>query len=74
VTQLLNDPMTPNTAGVGARLGLAGTLEFKDAAGNVLKTVAFTGSLPLADTGLTADQAQALITQQEPKHGTDDCK
>lgn len=37
---------------VGARLGLSGTLEFRDKAGNVLKTVDFVGSVPLDDTGL----------------------
>jgi len=60
------------SAGVGARLGLAGTLEFKDAAGNVLKRVDFTGSVPLTDTGLSVEQAQQLITQQEADHGSDD--
>ncbi len=57
---------------LGARLGLSGTLEFKDAAGNVLKRVDFTGSVPLAGAGLSAEQAQELITQQEANHGSDD--
>jgi hypothetical protein len=57
---------------LGARLGLAGTLEFKDAAGNVLKRVDFTGSVPLADSDLSVEQAQQLITQQEADHGCDD--
>lgn len=65
--------MTHNTA-LGARLGLSGTLVYKDAAGNVLKTVEMTGSVPLSDTGLTVEQAQELITTQEPHHGSDDCK
>ncbi len=63
-----------NTTGVGARLGLAGTLEFKDPAGNVLKRVDFAGSVPLADTGLSVEQAQELITQQEPTNGPHDRK
>jgi hypothetical protein len=62
------------SAGVGARLGLAGTLEFKDKDGNVLKRVDFTGSVPLADTGLSVYQAQSIINQQEPQHGADDRK
>jgi hypothetical protein len=61
-------------AGMGARLGLAFDLEFKDAAGNVLKVVRCKGSVPLSETGLSAEQAQALIDQQEPTNGTDDRK
>ena len=60
--------MTTNTTSVGARLGLSGTLEFKDAQGNVLKTVGFSGSVPLEEAGLTVEQAQELITKQ----GADD--
>lgn len=61
-------------AGMGARLGFAFDLEFKDEAGNVLKVVNCKGSLPLSETGLSAEQAQALIEQQEPANGTDDSK
>lgn len=59
---------------IGARLGIAFDLEFKDAAGNVLKVVNCKGSLPLSETGLSVEQAQALIEQQEPSNGTDDSK
>ena len=62
------------TAGVGARLGLSGTLEFKDDAGNVLKRVDFTGSVPLSETGLSVEQAQELITQQGAEDGQHDPK
>ena len=62
--------MTHNAA-LGARLGLSGTLVYKDAAGNVLKAVPFAGSVPLSDTGLTVEQAQQLINSQEPHHGSD---
>lgn len=55
--------MTHNAA-LGARLGLSGVLVFKDASGAVLKTVDMTGSVPLSDTGLTVEQAQALIANQ----------
>ena len=54
-----------NSASLGARLGLSGTLVYKDSAGNVLKAVPFAGSVPLDDTGLTVEQAQELINSQE---------
>ena len=57
---------------LGARLGLSGTLEFKDDAGNVLKRVDFVGSVPLADSGLSVEQAQQLITQEGAANGCDD--
>ena len=64
--------MTNDTAALGARLGLAGTLEFRDKDGAILKAVDFAGSVPLGETGMSVDQAQELITnQQEPQHGTD---
>ena len=63
-----------NTAGVGARLGLAGTLEFKDAEGRVLKTVEINGSVPLSDAGLSIEQAQELINSQGATNGADDRK
>lgn len=53
-------------AGLTARLGLAGTLVYRDAAGAVLKAVPFWGSVPLAGAGLTVEQAQQLIEQQAP--------
>ena len=63
-----------SVAAVGARLGLSGTLEFKDAQGNVLKTMDFTGSVPLDEAGLTVEQAQELINTQGADHGSDDRK
>jgi len=61
-----------STAGVGAKLGLAFSLDFRDKDGNVLKTIHCKGSVPLADTGMSVDQAQQLINQQESQHGPDD--
>ena len=66
--------MIVNNTSVGARLGLSGTLEFKDAEGRILKTVDFVGSVPLADAGLTVEQAQELINTQGANHGSDDSK
>ena len=63
-----------NAAGVGARLGLSGTLEFRDAEGRVLKTVEISGSVPLSDTGLSVEQAQEFINSQGATNGTDNRK
>ena len=59
---------------VGGRIGIAGTFEFKDKDGNVLKTMQLTGSVPLADTGMSVEQAQEFINQQGADHGRDDRK
>ena len=69
--------METNTASVGARLGLSGTLEFKDKDGNVIKRMPFAGSVPLESAGLSVEQAQELITAHQLKeahHGRDDRK
>lgn len=59
-------------AGLGARLGISGTLECKDKDGKVLSVIELTGSIPLSDLGLTIDQAQDLIdSQPEKPNGTD---
>jgi hypothetical protein len=55
----------PNTAAIGARLNVSGTLEWRDAQGNVLRTTHLSGQVPLESLGLTVDQAQTLIKQQE---------
>lgn len=60
-----------NQAQIGAKLGIGGTLEFRDKDGNILKTVQMSGSVPLSDIGISAEQAQELIEQQEQSHGTD---
>lgn len=57
------------TQTLGARLGLAFSLDFKDAEGNVLKTIQAQASLPLSELGLTVEQAQSLIDAQEPQDG-----
>jgi len=57
---------------VGARLGISAVLEFRDAAGNLLKTVDATASIPLSDLDLTVEEARELITNHEgASHGTD---
>ena len=60
-----------NQTDMGAKLGISGVLEFRDAQGNLLKTVQMTGSIPLSDVGLTTEQAQTLIDSQEQSNGTD---
>jgi hypothetical protein len=54
---------------IQASLGLAFDLDFKDADGNVLKTIQCKASIPLSELGLTPDSAQALIDEQESQHG-----
>ena len=68
--------MTNNTASVGAKLGISLTLEFKDKDGNVLKRMPMAGSVPLADAGMSVEQAQSFINEQqkEADHGRDHCK
>ena len=58
-----------DTASVGARLGLSFDLECRDAVGNVLKIIHCKGSVPLEDTGMSVEQAQDIIAQQEAQHG-----
>lgn len=54
-----------------ARLNLSGTLEWRDKDGNILSTTTIRGSVPLEETGLSVEQAQELINQQEAQHGRD---
>lgn len=58
-------------AQMGAKLGLFGTLVYKDAQGNVLKEVQINGAIPLEKLGLSIEEAQELIQQQEKSNGTD---
>jgi len=65
--------MTPQP--MKARIGISGTFEFKDKDGNVLKTMSVSGSVPLARTGMTVEEAQQFVTnQKEIQHGPDHCK
>lgn len=67
--------MSNNTAAVGARIGISLTLEFKDKDGNVLKRMPMSGSVPLADAGMSVEQAQDFINEQkEADHGRDHCE
>lgn len=61
------------TTGVGARLGLRATFVCKNAAGEVIKTIEAQGAIPLADLGMTEDEARALI-EKESQHGSDSGK
>lgn len=61
----------PYQTDMGAKLGISGVLEFRDSQGNLLKTVQMTGSIPLSDLGVSAEEAQTIIDSQEPTHGTD---
>lgn len=57
--------MSVNQTSVGVKLGMSGVLEYRDAQGNLLKSVGFSGSIPLSETGLTVEQAKQLIEDQE---------
>lgn len=48
-----------------ARLGIRGTFECRNAAGEVIKTIEVTGAIPLTKLGLTQDQARQLVEQQK---------
>jgi hypothetical protein len=61
--------MSAYKAEIGAKLGISGTLEFRDAQGNVLKTVEMSGAIPLEQLGMTIEQAEQLI--KENQHGPD---
>lgn len=53
---------------VGAKLGISGAFECKDAAGNVLKVIEFKGAIPLEELGMSVEDAKQLI---EEANGTD---
>jgi hypothetical protein len=60
-------------ASIGAKLGIAGTFEFRDKDGNVLKTIHLSGAIPLSDLGLSVEDAQQII-EQENANGAHDCQ
>lgn len=58
--------------GMSARLGIKGTFECKNAAGEVIKTIDFNGSIPLERLGLSVEEAQTLVdNQSKGNHGPD---
>lgn len=58
---------TNNKVTTGAKLGITGTMEYRDKDGNILKTVQVSGNIPLDKLGMSVEEAQQLITQQENK-------
>lgn len=50
-----------------AKLQIAGTLEWRDKDGNILKTTELRGAIPLDQLGLTEQQAAELV--KESQHG-----
>lgn len=52
------------------KLGIRGTLECRNAQGEIIKTIELNGSIPLS-TPEQVEQARALISQQEQSHVTD---
>ncbi len=59
-------------AQIGGRLGMSGAFECRDKDGNVIKTITFTGSIPLSQLDMSEEQAQALVDQQEAANGSND--
>lgn len=57
---------------MGAKLGVSGVLEYRDAAGTLLKTVEIKGAIPLSSLGMSVDEARDLIKQQENADGAHD--
>ena len=66
--------MTQQHIGTGARLGITGAFEYRDAEGRVLKRVEVSGSLPLQSLGLTEQQAAEMVAQQGDANGDHDCE
>jgi hypothetical protein len=64
--------MSSNVA-LKAKLGISGSLVFKDKDGAVLDTMPFTSSVPLEALGLSVEEAQKLVDDQGGQnHGLDD--
>lgn len=59
--------------GANARIGIAGTLECRDAAGAIVKTIDIQASIPLEALGLTAEQTEQLVNEGAA-HGADHCE
>lgn len=61
---------------LGARLGIRGTFECRDATGAVVKTLELSGSVPLEALPISEADRQALLQQltptTEPPDGTHD--
>lgn len=63
--------MTYQTKPMAARIGIRGTLECRNAAGEVIKTIEMNGEIPLSRLGLNVEQAQQLVEQQQEKAHAD---
>lgn len=53
--------------GLQARIDLSGTLVYKNKAGEVIKTVSFTGGIPIKKLGLNEAQARELVAKHQEK-------
>lgn len=51
--------------GMKARIGIKATFVCKNAAGQVIKTIDASGSVPIAKLGMTEDQARDFVQQQQ---------
>lgn len=65
--------MTFKTNPMCARLGIKGTFECRNAAGEVIKTIELVGAVPLTTLGINEDEAHQLVREQKEKcDGADD--
>lgn len=51
--------------GMTGKIGVKGTLVFKNAAGQVIKTVEMNGAIPISKLGMTEDQARDFVQQHQ---------
>lgn len=51
--------------GLVGKIGVKGTLVFKNAAGQVIKTVEMNGAIPISKLGMTEDQARDFVHQHQ---------
>jgi hypothetical protein len=51
-----------------AKLGMRGTIECRNARGEVVKTIEFSGSLPIDQVGITEQEARKLVEQSNGSH------
>lgn len=51
-----------------AKLGMRGTFECRNARGEVVKTIEFSGLIPIERLGITEQEARKLVEQSNGNH------
>jgi hypothetical protein len=57
-----------------AKLGMRGTFVCRNAAGEVVKTIQFSGAVPLSRLGVNEEEARSLVEQQGKSDGNHSCE